>query len=432
MSNLFCSNCKIDIKGGEDIKEHYKSEFHRYNIKRQLVSLPALSIENYEKKKAQVAEVQQQQKEEVLNCKTCHKSFGNKNTYDQHINSSKHKDTVKKIASEQAKPSEIVLDDSAQQIKASKEPVVTTIQDQSVCLFCNKKTGDIDANLMHMRIDHSFFVSEIKFVTDLKGLLKYLGEKIHKGCMCIHCENRHAKDFKTGEAVQNHMMDKGHCFMKDDDYSEYIKYYDFSSTFHEYQAKIGASSAYNKDYKLKEDETYLEIESGGEDEDNEWEDEDGDDDDEESDNNENDSKTQKSTLDEENKEKGGEEEAKKQPRIHRIKVKKAVVLPSGEVKLPNGKIIGNRDYKIFYKQYLRGAIHRNHMNTIMPSASTELSLLNPNTQLMIVEKMKMIKQREKIDKINKRVLNKAQGDWMRLGMHSSDTMQKHFVQQCPL
>jgi len=53
MSNLFCSNCKIEIKGGsDDIKEHYKSEFHRYNIKRQLVSLPPLSVENYQKKES--------------------------------------------------------------------------------------------------------------------------------------------------------------------------------------------------------------------------------------------------------------------------------------------------------------------------------------------------------------------------------------------
>jgi len=45
-------------------------------------------------------------------------------------------------------------------------------------------------NLIHMRIEHSFFVPEIKYATDLSGLLKYLGEKIHKGCLCIMCENR--------------------------------------------------------------------------------------------------------------------------------------------------------------------------------------------------------------------------------------------------
>jgi len=278
MSNLFCSNCKIEIKGGsDDIKEHYKSEFHRYNIKRQLVSLPPLSVENYQKKKAQVADAEKQEKEEILKCKACNKTFGNKNTLESHLNSTKHKETAKKAQTDEAKPSGIILDEKAQQIKVAKEDHITTIVDQSACLFCNKKNGDIDANLMHMRVEHSFFVSEIKYVTDLKGLLKYLGEKIHKGCLCIHCENRHAKDFKTGEAVQNHMMSKGHCFMKDDDYTEYIKYYDFSSTLNDYQTKIGGKI--DNSEALKKDETYLEIVSGDEDE--EWEsDEEGDDEEE--------------------------------------------------------------------------------------------------------------------------------------------------------
>ena len=54
MSNLFCSNCKIEIKNNEEMKGHYKSEFHRYNIKRQLVSLPPLSFDQYQKKKARI------------------------------------------------------------------------------------------------------------------------------------------------------------------------------------------------------------------------------------------------------------------------------------------------------------------------------------------------------------------------------------------
>jgi len=37
------------------------------------------------------------------------------------------------------------------------------------------------------------------------------------------------------------MIDKGHCFMKDDDYAEYIKYYDFSPSINEYVAKFGTS-----------------------------------------------------------------------------------------------------------------------------------------------------------------------------------------------
>jgi len=284
---------------------------------------------------------------------------------------------------------------------------------------------------MHMRVDHSFFVSEIKYVTDLKGLLKYLGEKIHKGCLCIHCENRHAKDFKTGEAVQNHMTSKGHCFMKDDDFTEYIKYYDFSSTFNDYKTKIGGKL--DDSETLKKDEAYLEIVS--DDEDEEWEDDGEDDeegdDEEDADEESGEKKPKKSQITDESKQMEKEEE-KKQQRIHRIKVKKAVVLPSGEVKLPNGKIIGHRGYKSYYKQYFRGEMQRSHMRDIMPSLSSELALLNPHNQLMVVNQINALKQREKIDKINRKYLHKAHQDYVKLGMQSNDTLQKHFKQQCPL
>ena len=57
-----------------------------------------------------------------------------------------------------------------------------------------------------MRIQHSFFISEEKYCTKVPELLKYLGEKIQLGCLCIYCENNKAKDFKSGQAVQKHMV----------------------------------------------------------------------------------------------------------------------------------------------------------------------------------------------------------------------------------
>ena len=39
MQELYCSSCKIYIDNEEEYKNHFKSEFHRYNIKRKLVNL---------------------------------------------------------------------------------------------------------------------------------------------------------------------------------------------------------------------------------------------------------------------------------------------------------------------------------------------------------------------------------------------------------
>ncbi len=47
----FCSNCHYSISNEADYKKHYKSEFHRYNIKRRLVNLPPATFEQFLKRK---------------------------------------------------------------------------------------------------------------------------------------------------------------------------------------------------------------------------------------------------------------------------------------------------------------------------------------------------------------------------------------------
>jgi len=438
MSNLFCSNCKIEIKSNDETKEHYKSEFHRYNIKRTLVSLPPLSLENYLKKKTQLVDVKQQEKETVHKCKACNKTFGAKNTYDQHLLSLKHKENAKRDEYRNGIVLEAPVEGQIEPQKLSA-PKPTTVDDQSICLFCNQKNQNVDENLIHMRMEHSFFISDIKYVTDLNGLLRYLGGKIHKGRICIYCENKHAKDFKSGEAVQRHMVDKGHCFMKNEEYDEYVKYYDFSSTLSDYKAKIGYDEAENNT-KLKDDEAYLEIVSDDEDdEDDGWEDAEDEEDDEEEDDEDEDEDDQKEgeANKEENKEQtNGEGEIKEKPqRITRIKVKKAVVLPSGEVKLPNGKLLGHREYRQYYSQYFRGTVAKNRMRELLPSlggtGSTQLTTLNAQNQIILLNRMNALKLRQKRDRINYKFLHRAHVDFMNLGI-KANKLQHHFVQQCPL
>ena len=78
---------------------------------------------------------------------------------------------------------------------------------------------------------HSFFISSAEQCTDLTGLMKYLGEKVQKQLICLDCNNEGTRGFQSAEALQDHMMDKGHCFMNSDSYEEYDQYYDFSSQF---------------------------------------------------------------------------------------------------------------------------------------------------------------------------------------------------------
>ena len=48
-----------------------------------------------------------------------------------------------------------------------------------------------------MKKRHSFFISAEEQCENKEGLLKYLGDKINKGLMCLYCENVGTRGFKN-------------------------------------------------------------------------------------------------------------------------------------------------------------------------------------------------------------------------------------------
>lgn len=47
------------------------------------------------------------------------------------------------------------------------------------CLFCSHHSSSLVKNVAHMTKIHSFFIPDIEYLSDLKGLIKYLGEYSH-------------------------------------------------------------------------------------------------------------------------------------------------------------------------------------------------------------------------------------------------------------
>lgn len=44
------------------------------------------------------------------------------------------------------------------------------------CLFCPHHSSSLTKNVAHMTKVHSFFIPDVEYLSDLKGLIKYLGE----------------------------------------------------------------------------------------------------------------------------------------------------------------------------------------------------------------------------------------------------------------
>jgi len=56
--------------------------------------------------------------------------------------------------------------------------------------------------MKHMKNIHSFYIPDLEFLSDIKGLINYLSEKISIGNTCIYCD----KIFNSLEAIRKHMV----------------------------------------------------------------------------------------------------------------------------------------------------------------------------------------------------------------------------------
>jgi hypothetical protein len=77
---------------------------------------------------------------------------------------------------------------------------------------------------------HGWFVPEMEFLVDMKGLINYLSETIQVLHQCLYCH----KQVHTSAGVQTHMRDRGHCmiaYSTEDEQMDVGEFYDFRATY---------------------------------------------------------------------------------------------------------------------------------------------------------------------------------------------------------
>ena len=96
---------------------------------------------------------------------------------------------------------------------------------ESQCLFCNQTSPDLDENLFHMSKAHGLYVDSTNLLVDVVSLLAYF-HLVISGCYeCLYCGTQR----NTRQAVQQHMMAKGHCkYDITDKDAELRDFYEFS------------------------------------------------------------------------------------------------------------------------------------------------------------------------------------------------------------
>lgn len=301
-----------------------RSDWHRYNLKRRLAELPAVTSQEYNEKvlaaQATNSAAAAQAAFSKL-CTTCQKTYYSENAYQNHLASKAHRarelgldrssraDTTSVAESTTTSAVDVVQEEPRDpEAEAEFEKVVagmkdTSLQDVSAvtrrpsapppdaeprnehplspekpdiasipltkCLFCNYGSPTFKLNVIHMAKIHGLFIPEQNYLVDLEGLLRYMQAKIYQNFECLYCHKLRG----NAEGVQTHMRDKGHCkiaFETEEEMIEVGQFYDFSSTYsddgrEDSDAEMdGAKPQQNGGVKLEEREAKGDADDGWE------------------------------------------------------------------------------------------------------------------------------------------------------------------------
>lgn len=226
---LTCVTCQIVFETGEAHRVHYKTDWHRYNLKRKIINLLPVDRPTFETRiLSQQAKHDEENAKSSIYCTICRKSYSSQKSFDSHLTSKQHKslasqsDSIDKdvgipaakkpIKPIEVKPVEEESDDEYEDVDEEEEWDGVVSENNPItnnkCLFCSQSSENLLENIKHMSNSHSFFIPDIEYLVDMKGLLVYLGEKICQGFMCLWC-NDSGKNFHSIESAQTHMIDKG-------------------------------------------------------------------------------------------------------------------------------------------------------------------------------------------------------------------------------
>ncbi|KAJ2453037.1 pre-60S factor rei1 [Coemansia sp. RSA 2424] len=333
-----CMACQVAFYSAEQQRTHYRSDWHRYNLKRKVADLPPVNAESFAQRvlSLQAKAVETTKRAEFsADCSVCKKTYGSENAFNNHLNSKKHKETEARmlrrmqededVRAEQEAIAESIADavnvqiagsgtegavDVLSQAAGDEQPRVLKASDfpmsdgegesdddisveaeagepsmdvdegavpanaeelarrkeereikkqlhqatteeevvkllekkkaaaprlspDSDCIFCLHQSDSFESNMEHMSLAHSLFVPDLEYVVDLRGLIKYLADKVSVANVCLYCNGR-GRALQSLEAVRRHMLDKGHtkiAYETEIDILEISDFYDFSSTY---------------------------------------------------------------------------------------------------------------------------------------------------------------------------------------------------------
>lgn len=288
MPGLTCNACNKEFNDESEQKLHYKSEWHRYNLKRKIAGVPGVTEALFLARQSALAEEKKKLNNTPMlySCALCGKGYRSAKAHAQHLNSKTHitralhgdnaqgeddaiirplprrAAPVKPLLSKAIEESEEESEDEWEEVDPDEDLVADAANslsgmnvqdgdvsddeddddddmeeelDPSCCFLCDLEHDTIESCMVHMHKKHGFFIPDIEYLKDPSGLLTYLGLKVKRDYLCLYCNER-CHPFTSLEAVRKHMEAKSHCKVRygdggDDEEVELEEFYDYSSSY---------------------------------------------------------------------------------------------------------------------------------------------------------------------------------------------------------
>ena len=100
-SNFICNTSNFVAKSAQELKEHYASDWYRYNLKRKAAGMPPVTKENFE---LRVAELKKQEalklQQSLFKCPYSGKVFKSEGAWKNYLKSKKYQELKKKHVEE--------------------------------------------------------------------------------------------------------------------------------------------------------------------------------------------------------------------------------------------------------------------------------------------------------------------------------------------
>ena len=321
-----------------ELAEHYKSDWHKYNLKRREANMPMLTHEEFSARLEAAMALRREREGRKARSGMDHlkDKSGSKNKKDKKKNNGEDRVSKRqlrqqerqgkmKVPAEEKETEENMMEEEETDIVQEEPPEI----DPNQSLFDKFISSDVKSNIEYMYTTYGFFVPDRECLVDEEGFIGYCAEKIKIGQTCLYCQ----KMFRTWKGCQKHMINSRHAKLRYEtgiDLDEFDVFYDFSADNADFLTSgIGNHKKRDKKEASKEtgdeDEAMEVVDEAGDDD--EWEDFDSD------------------------EEMEGDDGlyAAYQDEIARHGFD---ITPLGELIFPDGRIIGHRGLSRYYRQRL--------------------------------------------------------------------------------